>query len=161
MTDFIYTPLSDDEFRTLTLHPGQEDDELRCELSKHPFAPKEDTAKYEALSYLWGSEENPAYTEVRTTVTATPGLTEEVHPWKRLPITRNLEVALKHLRRPNEPRELWVDSLCINQKDENEKPVQIAKMYDIFSNATQVLAWLGKEENDSHIAMKLLQQLGD
>ncbi|WPJ64722.1 hypothetical protein SMAC4_13844 [Sordaria macrospora] len=38
---------------------------------------------------------------------------------------------------------LWVDALCINQIDDNEKGHQVGLMRDIFASAKMVLVWLG------------------
>ena len=44
---------------------------------------------------------------------------------------------------------LWVDALCINQDDQEERARQIAMMGDIYSHAANVIVWLG--EADEHI----------
>lgn len=61
----------------------------------------------------------------------------------RITVTPNLELALRHLRLDNRRRTLWIDALCINQQDEDEKKVQIQRMDLIYANATAVLIWLG------------------
>lgn len=38
---------------------------------------------------------------------------------------------------------LWIDAICINQADIDEKAAQVSLMQRIFSNAGFVLAWLG------------------
>jgi len=39
---------------------------------------------------------------------------------------------------------LWIDSVSINQEDNDEKGFQVALMGDIFSRAEKVLVWLDK-----------------
>ncbi|KAF2093590.1 hypothetical protein NA57DRAFT_81092 [Rhizodiscina lignyota] len=39
---------------------------------------------------------------------------------------------------------IWIDAICINQKDESEKASQINLMGDIYSFASRVILWLGK-----------------
>lgn len=63
--------------------------------------------------------------------------------FETLQVTANLELALRHLRRENGPRALWVDALCINQEHEDEKCVQIQQMDRIYANASPVIVWLG------------------
>jgi hypothetical protein len=58
-------------------------------------------------------------------------------------------------------RPLWVDAICLNQDDENEKAHQIPHMGRIYQSASRTLIWLGIEEDDSSYAltwMKLYYQ---
>jgi Heterokaryon incompatibility protein (HET) len=57
-----------------------------------------------------------------------------------------------------QPLSLWVDALCINQQDQNEKAVQIGNMYQIFANAQWVVAWLGPEADESEVVMNAIKQ---
>jgi hypothetical protein len=54
---------------------------------------------------------------------------------------------------------LWVDAICINQRDYQERGHQIGKMRGIYGNAQTVIAWLGGEENNSDEAIDLIQIL--
>jgi hypothetical protein len=40
---------------------------------------------------------------------------------------------------------LWVDALCINQEDVEERNLQVLRMSSIYRQAQAVLAWLGPE----------------
>jgi hypothetical protein len=42
----------------------------------------------------------------------------------------------------------WIDAICINQTNIDEKSLQIPMMGDIFSTAMQVIAWLGENTPD-------------
>lgn len=48
---------------------------------------------------------------------------------------------------------LWVDTLCINQTDLQERSHQVNMMGKIYSKADRVLIWLGEESQDSYLAM--------
>jgi hypothetical protein len=50
----------------------------------------------------------------------------------------------------------WIDSICINQDDKEEKANQIGLLRDIYSSASCVLSWLGPMGNGSNVAMKYL-----
>jgi hypothetical protein len=63
--------------------------------------------------------------------------------FETLEVTTNLELALRYLRRENHARTLWIDALCINQKDKAEKTIQIQRMQWIYANASPVVVWLG------------------
>lgn len=45
---------------------------------------------------------------------------------------------------------LWVDALCLNQNDEDEKSRQIPRMGDIFTFAERVYCWLGENEDNEN-----------
>ena len=60
-------------------------------------------------------------------------------------ITKNLSNALVSLRRPYESRLLWVDALCINQDDVEERSQQVSIMGRIYKEARMVLVYLGEE----------------
>jgi hypothetical protein len=140
---FVYQPLdpSRSEIRLLRLAPGVQDAELHCNLV---HALLKDKPSYEALSYTWGDGRNRR------------GILMDGYTFS---ITVNLKIALRHLRRPNEMRTLWVDALCINQENLEERAQQVQKMRDIFWSAQRVLAWTG-EPDESDEALELLQVLG-
>lgn len=77
-----------------------------------------------------------------------------------LSITHNLDIALRHIRLANEPRLLWIDALCINQTDDEEKSRQVAMMGSIYSLASHVILWLGPESQDSDDALDILEYIG-
>jgi hypothetical protein len=64
-------------------------------------------------------------------------------------IRKNLEAALRHLRLTQEARYLWVDAICINQDDMDERSRQVSIMSEIYSKASQVVVWLGEREEPS------------
>jgi hypothetical protein len=75
---------------------------------------------------------------------------------------------LLSLRDPGLPRILWIDAVCINQGDNEEKLHQIQTMARIYSVASRVLVWLGEAADDSdeaidalRIAVRGLKRLAD
>ena len=52
----------------------------------------------------------------------------------RLAITHSLAVALFHLRPKAKPLKIWIDQICINQKDTDEKTEQVGFMGHIYRN---------------------------
>ncbi|KAF7869936.1 hypothetical protein EAF04_004720 [Stromatinia cepivora] len=141
--DQIYTPLRSDlcQIRRLALQPAVSfDDTLHGNLD---VVSLESSPEYEALSYVWGS----------TTPAKTINLGDHL-----ISITPNLDNALRNLRLPNIPRTLWVDALCINQDDLDERASQVALMRRVYSEATTVLIWLGPESDGSEEAMRSIER---
>lgn len=66
-----------------------------------------------------------------------------------LGIRHNLWLFLSALKEKQMRKELptvlhlWVDALCINQRDLSERNAQLSMMGSIYRNATSVFAWLG------------------
>ncbi|KAF5709456.1 heterokaryon incompatibility 6 OR allele [Fusarium mundagurra] len=148
----IYKPLNTatDEIRLLNLHPSlATDSTIRCTLSHAALSPSPNLAMpvYEALSYVWG-EPN---------LSASISLNDETF-W----ITPNLESILQALRLTHRARVLWIDALCINQSDPQERGQQVAIMRKIYSSCQRDIAWLGhwpdndrKSENTPERALAL------
>ncbi|KAJ3538231.1 hypothetical protein NM208_g6001 [Fusarium decemcellulare] len=141
----IYTSLSTDgpDFRLLILQPGSWDEDITCELE---IATLSKTKGFEALSYTWGDA-----SDLR------PITVNDIS----IRVTTNLHSALLYLRQPTQSRVLWIDALCINQADTQEKEHQVQRMGQIFSSATTVLAWLGPPSSDSDEAMKSIIKIGE
>ncbi len=51
---------------------------------------------------------------------------------------------------------MWVDAVCINQRDNNEKAWQVAQMQRVYSQASSVIIWLGLPADGSNIAINTL-----
>jgi hypothetical protein len=51
---------------------------------------------------------------------------------------------------------IWIDAICINQKDLNERLAQLKLMGDIYRDATASISWLGTPSEDSHLAMSTI-----
>jgi hypothetical protein len=77
-----------------------------------------------------------------------------------LEITVNLHEALRQLQ-TDQPVRLWVDAICINQKDDSEKSNQVKQMKEIYKDATAVFAWLGPAADDSDVAMGAIERIGE
>lgn len=71
--------------------------------------------------------------------------------------TVNLESALRHLRSDQHDVSLWVDAVCISQKDLVERGSQVTQMGRIYASAEQVVSWLGKATKESYLAIDGIQ----
>lgn len=133
------------QIRLLTLSPGGSTDDVHVTIRVAELAADE-PPRYEALSYVWGSEKDPLPINVEDKCT--------------LRVSQNLEEALRHLRYRDRSRTLWVDAVCINQSDLTERSQQVLLMGDIYRMAHRVVVWLGPEADDSTYGLAFIEALG-
>jgi hypothetical protein len=153
MNDFVYEPVINGDIRLISLLPGSGNDRIKLFISHHPFS-EAMRPEYEALSYVWGNFKNAG--RVRIQQESRDESKIDYLQCHELTVTQNLEVALRNLRLPRETRQLWVDALCINQKDKDEKSVEVARMGLIFRHAKSAIIWLGPEADESCLAIQRL-----
>ncbi|KAI0966041.1 HET-domain-containing protein [Xylaria arbuscula] len=105
--------------------------------------------RYEALSYVWGDLSDPKYVFLGGD--------------KPVPVTRSLYSALCSLRLRNGGRKLWIDALCINQGDHEEKKIQLALMKRVYQQAEKVIAYLPMsiedQQNINELVPKIMQAI--
>jgi hypothetical protein len=53
---------------------------------------------------------------------------------------------------------LWIDAICINQEDLDERSSQVPLMRYIYPQASQVIVWVGKEDDTSRLAISALEK---
>lgn len=143
MSQYCYSPLlpGPDSIRLLRLMP-REDDNAPTECQLFNYSLKESgkgTHLYEALSYVWGDSDHPCSISV------------DKHG---LPVTTNLYAALSQLRDHSLERIIWVDAVCINQGNLEERSHQVQLMAKIYSKANRVIVWLGETADDSDRAVE-------
>lgn len=113
-----------------------------CSLTHHPLRPNALARSFSALSYVWGVS----------------GTTFDVFVnGKPMPVTPNLFWALEQIGGAS--GYVWVDALCINQKDPAERASQVLRMGEIYSEAKEVVVWLGFGTIESRDAFRLIGRL--
>jgi Heterokaryon incompatibility protein (HET) len=142
MSSFSYRPLNGEKpIRLLCIQPGTGSDPVSCSLIHTSLL---SYPTYEALSYTWGSPERP----------------EKIYcGGKEIFVRRNLFAALSTFRQKAKPRTIWIDALCINQDDSNEKTKQIMLMAEIYKQADRGLIWLGEKSDKDRLAFRTLHLL--
>ncbi|CZR65469.1 uncharacterized protein PAC_15369 [Phialocephala subalpina] len=111
----------------LKLHPGHQNAVIECELEVFDL---EARPRFEALSYVWGNTNPPGIITCNG---------------QQHPVTPNLALALKRLRLPDTTRIVWIDAICVNQEDLEERSQQVQLMRVIYSQAWRVVVWLGED----------------
>jgi hypothetical protein len=117
----------------------------------------EDSPEYVALSYLWGDP----------TVTRNIRVNDCV-----IPVTTGLESALRQIRATlfgssasesvlrDLPSQFWIDAVCINLHDVQERSHQVQLMRKIYQQASSVLVWLGPREDELLYGMAAIDRMG-
>lgn len=134
---------SESEISILELLPpvSHHPTEIHCNLTTAKLS---DEPPYETLSYAWGDSV----------------FSEKIYlPTGYLAITGNLAAALRQLRHHKRPRKLWIDAVCINQMDDNEKGHQVMLTAQVYSATRRCLAWLGSGNAQTDTAIGIIKDL--
>ena len=135
-------PLAGQEIRLIRLKPSHEtsdsrlsgDEHLECTIEYYRVA---QAPPYTALSYCWGDSRLKRCLIVNG---------------RACGIGINAVEALLHLQPQTDQNDdvhhFWIDQLCINQGDDAEKGRQVGLMWQIYSRAARVVAWLGLSGGD-------------
>ncbi|KAF2498702.1 hypothetical protein BU16DRAFT_579783 [Lophium mytilinum] len=157
LNEYKYSDLEKpNSIRLLKLKPGgRKSGEVVCDLVEEDLdwhdAEKADKSKnkkteYEALSWNWGTL--PWDQKIR--------VSHKGEDYYQL-VPPSLAAALKALRDRRNVRVLWVDAICMNQKNTNEKNRQVPMMSKIYGCASSVCVWIGEVDKDSKIALDFIK----
>ncbi|KAI0203332.1 HET-domain-containing protein [Astrocystis sublimbata] len=123
--EFLPIDSSRGQIRLLQIAPGRTGAPIRC---SYQISAVDGDVPYQTLSYVWGAMDGNKMISVEGTAAE---------------VTDNLFAALTRIRHAAEPRHLWVDALCINQQDGDEKTAQVNMMHKIYANCVQCNLWMG------------------
>lgn len=115
------------QIRLITLEPGAWQDPIYCSINIISF---DGQPTYDALSYVWGNPKNRKPIQLND------------HSFV---VTENLWIVLRRLRDHAMRRVLWVDAICINQDNNEEKSQQVSMMREIYSGCQNAIVWLGED----------------
>ena len=125
---YTYRPVDfdTDAIRLVRLFKGRFADPIECEFFETWL--HDVSFPYEALSYAWGGT-------LKTAKVTLSGCALE--------IAENLYDALQYLRWDDKDRIVWIDAICINQDNMEERGHQVSQMKSIYKTAQRVIIWLG------------------
>jgi len=171
MTDlYAVLPLkAEAQIRLVNILPGSHSEPLACELQVVDIP--DEKKEYVALSYTWGSP-TPLNDKKAEAVSSQPHRpllcraksqsTDTLHQaWHQILVTENLHAFLLRARN-NETHirnSYWIDAICIDQNDADERTHQVRMMGTIYQSAKVVYAWLGEEDEETSIAFQLIRVL--
>ncbi|KAK4442195.1 heterokaryon incompatibility protein-domain-containing protein [Podospora aff. communis PSN243] len=145
MTSF-YQTLGRNEIRVLQLSPSADHDAEVSATFETERLNSNAPVDFDAVSYMWGEQTH------RTSIS--------IHGF-RFEISRHLCSALRTLRHTSRFRRLWIDAICINQADTDERNHQVQLMRTIYQRANTVVIWLNQDLDASHTALQKLFALTD
>jgi hypothetical protein len=131
--------------RVFELHSAEDPNDRTIRGSLHAIDLDKDVS-FTALSYCWDEYSSPK---------------DVIHCGDySIEVTENCWSALWHMRKKFGSIKIWIDSICINQEDKDEKSIQIPLMGNIFSSAEVVYIWLGSGNRMTDSAMDFLKRGG-
>ncbi|KAJ2988266.1 hypothetical protein NUW58_g4070 [Xylaria curta] len=133
--------------RVVTLEPAESSEApIECSLDEVDLDNINRSSRYEALSYVWGER---------------AGSIPVLCHGKQLLVTPNCHDALIRLRLPAERRRLFIDAICIDQRQGQpsvaERDRQIPLMGQVYEKSHRVLIWLGKSHPSTEALFEVMQ----
>ncbi|KAK3660804.1 hypothetical protein LTR56_000562 [Elasticomyces elasticus] len=155
------TALQPDDIRVLDIDPARSDDDNMIQCRRRVLHLPRDTIpddvpapwlvqpllreSYITLSYAWGKtkEDGSHLTKAIRCDGALLRITSNLH----MALLRIRDIMHVEQRIPIEP--VWIDALCIDQDNVEERNVQVQKMGHVYQSSTQVIVWLGRTDDKS------------
>ena len=157
-----YEPLRSPNVRLITIDPAMQDGKLNLTIKQVPLI---DGLDFHVLSYVWGDPTNKKTITVngqRLEVTENLyDFLETMHQhgrkflshhenldYRKLYTTDSAQTAAgssegKVTGATTMPMQFWIDAICINQGDLQERNEQVPRMGDIYTMASRVWIWIG------------------
>ena len=128
------------EIRLLYVQAGRANDPITCEFRYTSLSNHVHDA-YETISYVWGDASVHGVILVEG---------------QQLSVPASSEAVLRQFRHPKAGRTLWIDAICINQTDTEERNQQVAMMAEIYAKTSKNLIWLGEPSRGSTWAAEMV-----
>jgi hypothetical protein len=147
---YLYGPIQQDQMRLVKFHRGS--GSRSAVLQTFPLG--EPAPPYYALSYSWQcdtpvtGDPNTRYSlDIGTGMLST---LETISAFVRVLHLKNAEL---------EDAWWWIDSICINLADANERSQQVSLMDRIYRHARDIIIWLGEETAHTDRAVDFIELL--
>lgn len=142
MQPYCYRPLHPNTIRLLGLHdrtsPTFSGTLKTIDLSDAP--------EYYCLSYTWGTQSEDVEIQVDgQSLHVRPSLVHTLHRLQELRAQSDLKVDW-----------VWIDRICINQDDVDERSEQVRCMGKVYSGAVRTIIWAGLDTDGSSAAWPLI-----
>jgi hypothetical protein len=99
---------------------------------------------YTAVSYTWDGQQRDQDLRVGGS---------------NLRVIENVRAGLPYLIKCAKTQFLWIDGICVNQDDHDEKAVQIPLMQEIYTKCQECLIWLGESTPEAELAIDAIPRI--
>lgn len=157
LSGFQYAPIQPGWIRILDLL-SKPNEPLRCRLRNVELQDAEAAVDYLALSYVWGDSSKPCTMQI---VDAISGEVTSSTAIETIALTTSLCDAIQSLRDCEQihPKTFWIDQICIDQDNDEEKSHQVAQMGKVFQHAIQVVTYWGPQDEWDGDALDLMTRI--
>ncbi|EXJ68831.1 uncharacterized protein A1O5_07763 [Cladophialophora psammophila CBS 110553] len=145
--------------RLLQIQGGTKKDVISLRITQYAIHRR---PPYAAISYTWGPNPNASNLRHHRSSTNPPAAavmetyTRQIRVNGRpFRVRVNLWNLLYHLRQRGESRFLWVDALCIDQENLEERNFHVQRMSEIYEKAVLTFVWLGLPSEDRRQARSM------
>ncbi|KAL2174056.1 heterokaryon incompatibility protein-domain-containing protein [Thermothelomyces heterothallicus CBS 202.75] len=144
---YTYNPIQPNQIRLLKF--VQDGDHICAVLET--FSLEEPLPVYRSISYTWASDGGRPQKNFKIEIDK-----------RKLPVLSTLQPFFQALRSRNmllDGKWWWIDSICIDQANLEERAHQVGHMDVIYRQAESVIAWLGEASSDSELAIDFIKLL--
>ena len=163
-----------DSIRLLELQVENNSSHIQCTIKRFKL---HSAPPYLAVSYVWGPAEpckeislNGMAFKIRQNLYHFLGRLQEHFKSSLTDKEANIHKSFPEYLRPTqvqnwstqqqvEQRLLWIDAICVNQGDDEEKTHQVRQMAGVYKQAHCVLVWLGEEAGNSDVLMEFAENV--
>ena len=108
------------------------------------------SVRFTAVSYAWGSAPRSRDFRLRdgSSIIITPGLESAISKISA------------HALKSNSPARIWIDQICIDQENFEERQQQVSLMRRLYEKATGLIIWLGDGDLYSRRVVEMVRTVG-
>ncbi|KAI3329784.1 HET-domain-containing protein [Ustulina deusta] len=131
------------QIRLLVVHPGRFSDPV--------------VARFETVYLLSGRADESEKALSAPKFLALCECGDEFTTVRSFPVSQKVVAAIRRLRTPTQPLRIWIDAVCINQQDMDERSGQVAIMSSIYKSAAQVHVWFGEGDQALKSTLRIIR----
>jgi hypothetical protein len=146
----FYDTRLDSAARIIKVRPGKPEDPIRCSVTCCQLG---EHSTFHTLSYCWGDLTDLHDITINTTEICS---TQDKATFK---VSQSVVEAIRRLRSQDEEVAVWINQLCIDQSDKEERSQQVAMMADIYAVASAAHICLGEHDESIFTALRIIRDV--